>query len=379
MVKVNFIREKSNKKKTDTCYSKLFDYVDSEFKKGKTRDDIKENLMRVGWPELTIEEALEEVESNAIIKISNISKRFGNNIIFKDVNLKIREGEIFGIIGLSGSGKTTLLNTLVGFLQADSGKILFKTEKTSKLVPIEENPSEIKTMFGFASQGPSFYSKLSTEENIDHFGSLYKIPEKVRKNNVKALLSSTELSDAHNTLAENLSGGMQRRLGIACSLVHDPKVLILDEPTSDLDPFLRKEIWRLIKKINKQGTTVILTSHFLSEVEHLCDRIAILHQTEIKHIGTPDELKEEYSPNEEIHIELASGKYGKIIKDMQKSKYGISHMGTEEHKLVICTNNSEEALHGLLHSVERNKEKIIDVLVSKPTIREVFESIVKKK
>ena len=229
-----------------------------------------------------------------IIQFRNIKKSFGKRLILDRVNLEINEGEIFGIIGMSGSGKSTILNLLIGYYEPEKGNILFYSYKDKKYKSAVKNIIELRKTFGFAAQDPSFYPKLTVEENLLHFGSLYGLPKKVLKENAKHLLELAELYDARKQLAQTLSGGMEKRLSVACSLIHNPKVLILDEPTADLDPIRRKETWELIKEFHKKGTTIIIASHFLSELEPVCTRIAILHNHKISVVGTPAQLRKHY-------------------------------------------------------------------------------------
>jgi ABC-2 type transport system ATP-binding protein len=319
-----------------------------------------------------------------IIKISNLSKRFGKHIILSNINLDIKNGEIFGIIGSSGSGKTTMLNMLIGFLEPEVGDIFFRPDQvidfTKTGTPFRSiycMPKILKKFFGFAAQMPSFYSKLTVKENLEYYGQLHGLPKDVLQHNIKNLLNFVELEDAENILAGNLSGGMQRRLDIACALIHDPKVLIMDEPTADLDPILMHHVWSLIRKINKKGTTVILSSHNLTKLESLCDRIAILHNKSIVSVGEPDKLKDGYSQSEEIEIQSYPGKYEKIMKKI-KSK-SIEKMEIKGHKLIIITKQSERILHDVLHKIESAKENLIDVKLSKPSLQDIFLEVARKK
>ena len=321
--------------------------------------------------------------SNVIIRIKDVVKQYGNNLVLEHMNLDIFSGEIFGIIGASGSGKTTLLSALIGFLKIDSGDILFKQEHLLDFYDSQEpfrsvfkKQNEVKRIFGFASQEPSFYSKLTIRENLDYFGTLYGLSKNDRDTNAKTLINLMGLTSAKDSLAENLSGGMQKRLDISCSLIHDPKVLILDEPTADLDPFLRKHFWKLIKKINKKGTTIIIASHNLSELEVLCNRVAIIHQSKVISVGTPDQLKDKYSKDEEIHLETFPGNYKMIINSLKHKN--ISRMENKGTELVIYTSQAEQVLHSILHVIEKHKESLIDVKLSKPSLDEVFLSLAKK-
>lgn len=304
------------------------------------------------------------------IQFQNITKKFGDKVVLNGVNLEINYGERFGIIGISGSGKTTLLNILIGFLNPNNGHIYYQSRD---IIRDKEN---IRRTFGFATQDGSFYTKLGVKENIDYFGKLYGMAQIDINRRADGLLKLVGLHEARNVLAENLSKGMQRRLDIACALIHDPKVLILDEPTEDLDPMLRKDILLLIKKINERGTTVIITSHLLTEVEAICNKIAILHNGRIIETGSTDHLKGRYYKNEEIHLQTSPGNYEKIAKNLRKIY--IDSIDIKEHKMVVYTPKAERVLHHILHVIESSREELIDVTVNKPTLEEVFERLTKR-
>jgi ABC-2 type transport system ATP-binding protein len=387
------------KKEPKQNFDELENYIKSCISKGINSKDIEKSLLDSGWPKGVVKDALskyvtepaprfklgrEEAKQEfdddpSLIKFNNVTKQFGEHTILNNITFNVDAGDIFGIIGLSGSGKTTLLNSIIGFLPLDSGDVLFRSSRADDFNSVFKKQAHAMKTIGFAPQDPSFYSRLTAEENLHHFGILYNIPKNLRTETVQKLLELTELEDSKDTFAQNLSGGMQRRLGIACSLIHDPQIVILDEPTADLDPLLRKEMCNLISKINEKGTTVIIASHFLSDMESLCNKIGILHNGQLIEVGTPDELKDMYSKNEEIHLETISGNYAKIIRDLSKEKLDIARITQEEHKLVIFTKKAEKVLHRLLHIVEKNNEKLVDVDVNKPSLREVFESLVSKK
>lgn len=313
---------------------------------------------------------------HAILDFKGIKKEFGKNVVLDGVSFSVKQGEVFGIIGLSGSGKTTLFNTLIGFFEPEEGEILYF--KDNEKIPIAKDNDIIKRDFGFATQHISFYPKLTAEENLDHFGALYRINKNIRKKYTDYLLKLVDLTEARHTISSSLSGGMQKRLTIACSLIHNPRVLILDEPTADLDPYLRNKTWDIIRNIRKQGTTVIVSSHFLEEVDILCDRIAILHNGVILEVGTSDELKNKYSRNEEIELETKPGDYEGIYEKMKKEKLPIAKILKKRQKLIIYTPKPEFTLHRLIHILEESDEELIDVNVNKPSLAEVFESLTYK-
>lgn len=315
-----------------------------------------------------------------ILRFKELTKVYNDIKVLDEIDLDINSGEIFGVIGASGSGKTTLLSTLISFVHPDSGDILFNPKQLlgqgqKEFKSIYSNQKTIKRLFGFASQSPSFYSKLTVYENLDYFGALHGISAEARRVNINTLLNLMELKSKQDNLASDLSGGMQRRLDIACALMHDPKVLILDEPTADLDPFLRKHITKLIKKINKKGTTIILSSHNLGELEGLCTRIGIIYKCRFLSVGTPDQVKSKFSKEEKIHLETYPGNYDDLMSKIKdKSIKGMENRGTE---LVISTSSPEVVLHSILHAIESSKESLVDVRILKPSLDEVFMSLAK--
>ncbi len=310
------------------------------------------------------------------IQFKNVSKVFGKKIIIDQVNIDIYKGEIFGIIGASGSGKTTLLNLLVSFVEPEEGDIVFTKSNNPKFFSVFKRQDIVKKFFGFASQSPSYYPELTILENMNYFSSLYSIPPKTKKNNIKNILDVVGLTASQKEIASTLSGGMKKRLDIACSLVNSPEILILDEPTADLDPVLRKQFWEVIRDINKRGTTIILASHFLEDVENVCDRLAILADRKILHVGTPSEIKKIISQFEEIIIETVPGNYALISQELSKLKdSGIQKIIKSGTKLVIYTSKSELVLHDIIHIIEKHKENLLELSLSKPSLNEVMASL----
>jgi ABC-2 type transport system ATP-binding protein len=296
--------------------------------------------------------------------LKGVSKRFGKTFVLDRVTLSIEEGELLGVVGMNGSGKTTLLKVLIGYYRPDQGTILYRG------VPVHKVKEQLRKDVGFTAQENSFYPSLTVEENLAYYGSLYGLPERSMKEHLERALVFLDLQGYRHRLAQELSGGMQRRLEIACSLIHDPKILILDEPTEDLDPVLRRDILHLIKRINDLGTTVIFTSHLLSDVEALCDRIAILHHGSLMKIGKVDELRRATQMREEVHLQTASGNYDTLIRDLH-----LKEFYTEGARLVIYTTEADKLVHALLHVLENEHDRLVYLDIKKPSLQEVFEQI----
>jgi len=343
--------------------------------RGLSKKEIKTLLLSYGWPEKTVQNYIDKtyknLDSGILLTASNISKIFGTKVVLQNVDFDIRAGEIFGLIGSSGAGKTTLLNILVGFLHPEIGDIYLANRQT---ISLSKNPNEIKKHIGFSTQTPSFYPKLTVLENLEHFGSLLLLEENDLRRRINALLDLVGLTDAKYTYGGQLSGGMQKRLDIACALLSDPDILILDEPTADLDPVMRRQLWGLIKQINSKGTTIILASHFLAEIELLCDRIAILHNKKIAEIGTAEELRDAYSKNFDVILTLQEQKYQKIISELKKHK--IKNEITESGDLKIITQDPDKILSVITSNCK--KGDILSLHVTKPSLGEVFENLVTK-
>jgi ABC-2 type transport system ATP-binding protein len=321
-----------------------------------------------------------------ILRISRLRKNFGKNKILKDISFDVYDGEILGLIGASGSGKTTMLRTISGYYLPDMGDVQFRYDtffkKNLQGKPIFRSifsyPKIFKNLFGFASQDPSFYEKLTAAENLQYFGSLYNLNMKALKSNAEVLLALMDLKQARKTLGGKLSGGMERRLDIACALIHDPEILILDEPTSDLDPVLRDHIWSLVQKINKRGTTIILASHHLSEVENFCSRIAILKDGRLVELDTPSRLKSRHADAQEIVLQSYPGDYDNLVKALKKpggKAFDVKIRGSE---LVVYSNDPKIVLHEIIHALDLLKEEIVDIKVSRPGLDELFLKISEK-
>jgi ABC-2 type transport system ATP-binding protein len=303
----------------------------------------------------------------AFIKIDSVSKSFGDHQILTNLDLVIPFQGIFGIMGLSGSGKTTLLNILIGYWQPDRGRILYNA------IDIHRNQRVISQLFGFAAQAGSVYPKLTVQENLEYFGKLYNMRRRDIKERTEELLSFIDLSSSRHTVAEELSTGMFRRLDIACSMIHNPKVLLLDEPTGNLDPVLRKKLMALIRKISDSGTKVIITSHLLGEIEQICDSLAILHKGRVIEMGTPDELKDKYTRAQVIRFETKKKEYDNYIKKIKAE--GVKNIFQKKRYLYVYTTSAQKVLDAILELAKNNKDEIINVEVSKPSIEEVFEAV----
>lgn len=227
-----------------------------------------------------------------MLKIENLNKRYGQQSVLRNLSLTIAPGEIYGLLGPNGAGKTTTINIICNLLKADSGRVEINGQPISQ---------QTQRWIGVAPQETLLYRSLTCEENLGFFASLYGLRGFQKRNRVNACLEAVGLTSRAKSLAETLSGGMQRRLSLAIALVHQPKLVILDEPTTGLDIEARYDIWELIRQLGSEGTTVLLTTHLLDEAERLCQRISILKQGQILAEGTLAELRQ-WIPAQEILV-----------------------------------------------------------------------------
>ncbi|MBD3210675.1 ATP-binding cassette domain-containing protein [Candidatus Micrarchaeota archaeon] len=219
-----------------------------------------------------------------VVEVKSLAKVIDESIIVDRVSFSVQEGEIFGLLGSNGSGKTTTFNMLAGLLKPSSGTAKILGKKIGK-------DAELKRDIGFVTQQDSFYETLTVRENLEFFASQCGI---TNKETIKKLLGQIKLSTKADVLASSLSGGMKKRLNIGCSLVHGPRIIFLDEPTVGLDPVVRKEIWKMVEELHKEKKTIIITSHYMEEVEYLCSRVAVMFAGRIVASGTPAQLKKKY-------------------------------------------------------------------------------------
>ncbi len=218
------------------------------------------------------------------IKAENLSKKFGALTSVNNLNLEVKKGEIFGLVGPDGAGKTTTIRMFSGILQPTAGEAWVLDH------PISREAEPLKEKIGYMAQRFALYSDLTVMENINFYADLYAVPQKERPPRIDRLLAFSNLAPFQKRLAQNLSGGMKQKLGLACALIHTPQVLFLDEPTNGVDPVSRRDFWRILYDLLKEGVTIFVSTAYLDEAER-CHRIGLMHQGNLLSVGTPDEIK----------------------------------------------------------------------------------------
>lgn len=219
-----------------------------------------------------------------MLNIKTVSKNFEAVKALNEISLEINKGEFFGLLGPNGAGKSTLMNIIVGYLKADSGEVRLN----NKIVAFED--LSMRNIIGYVPQEISLYLELTAMQNLKIFGGLFNLPKDILKKRIDSVLELVQLNDRKSEPVKNFSGGMKRRLNIAASLLHDPEIILCDEPTAGVDPQSRNAIFEMLQKLNSEGKTIIYTTHYMEEAERLCSRLAIIDNGKIIALGRLPEL-----------------------------------------------------------------------------------------
>lgn len=305
-----------------------------------------------------------------IIKVKDLVKRYGDLVALDHLSLSVEEGEIFGLLGPNGSGKTTAINCILSLLKYDKGNI----EIFGK--PMTPDAYQIKHDIGVVMQNVAVYDELTVYENIDYFCGLYVKDSSERRRLVDEAIEFVGLGEFKKFFPKKLSGGLLRRLNIACGVAHKPKLIILDEPTVAVDPQSRNKILEGIQKLNEQGATVVYTSHYMEEVEQICTRIMILDKGKAIATGTKDELKAMITLGEKITVE-SFGISEEQIADIRKLP-GIASVDYNGNRLVIKSGKGKNNLETVLEFIKHEKIQFGKIFSELPTLNDVFLEITGK-
>jgi len=295
-----------------------------------------------------------------MLVVEDVWKSFNNKSVLKGVNLEVKEGEVVSLLGPNGAGKTTLLKIVTGILRPDRGKVMINGF----------NPEDLRarTFIGFCPQEPGLIEDLTGLENMLFYARLQGLDGRKVIGKIKELLKNMGLAMDMNKLVRKYSGGMKKKLSLATTLIHDPKMLILDEPTTGMDPGVRRDVWKIIEEERKSNKAILLATHYMEEAEVLSDRVYIINQGEIVAVGTPEELKSRYAPLSVIEIELY-----KFPEDIDEAFRGSSLSYTmHENKVRVHSENTEEDIPRLVTLIHEKGGAVRCLNVTKPTLEDVF-------
>lgn len=302
-----------------------------------------------------------------IIQIKELTKRYESTVSVDHLTLTIEEGEIFGLLGPNGAGKSTTIRMVCGLLKPTSGQITVSGFDTAK------QTLDVKRTIGLVPQELAIYPSLTARENVAYFARLYGLGGGQLKQRVNEALEFVGLSDRQNMKPEKYSGGMKRRLNIACALAHRPKIIIMDEPTVGIDPQSRNHILDSVKELNRLGSTIIYTSHYMEEVEAISTRVGILDQGQLIGLGTKEELVHLVSGEEKLEIQVVQTNE-QAVQEL-KAHPRITRVDVTDKTLELTMNSAQAYLQDILYILSKHQVSIQSVVRVEPDLESLFLSL----
>jgi ABC-2 type transport system ATP-binding protein len=300
-----------------------------------------------------------------IVITKMLTKRFGDVLAVDHVNLQVAKGEIFGLLGPNGSGKTTMVRILCG--------LMTPTEGAATVVgyDVSSRPEQVKANIGYMPQRFCLYEDHTVFENLDFFTRIYGLAKKEARRRIDEIIQLVHLGEMRNRLAGTLSGGLKQRLALACALVHEPKLLFLDEPTAGIDPPLRRIFWDYFRQLNHQGITVFINTHYMDEAAQ-CDRLGILSEGRLVTVESPKNLRRKVTAGDVVNILCSDPQAALLILGKQEYVHSIV---VEDKWLKATVEDSGNAMPKIVSALERSGLAVYDIEVVEPTLEDVFVSL----
>ena len=299
-----------------------------------------------------------------IIETKNISKDFNGFKAVDGLSLKVSRGEVFGFLGPNGAGKTTSINMMVGLQKPTSGQVIINGQDMNKID---------RTSIGMCPQELVLWDNLTCWESLKLMGDMYEVPKDVLKQRIDELLEDLFLTDKADTVVDNLSGGMKRRLNLALAVIHQPEIVVLDEPSEGLDPQSRRVLWKYIRSLrDDEGKTVILTTHLMDEADRLSDRVAIIDHGKLLRLDTPENLKKEIGEGDVLELTLQDkNRNADVVKTLEGDEY-FHNVVEVEGKINLRGLNVLSKLPHIIELLEEIDVQIADLSVRQNTLEDVF-------
>jgi ABC-2 type transport system ATP-binding protein len=299
-----------------------------------------------------------------VLEVKNLVKRYGDFVALDHINFQINEGEIYGLLGPNGAGKTTTISILSGLTKYDGGDvILFGKE-------VKRHEMDVKQQLGIVPQEIALFEDLTAYENLDYFGRLYGLKGTLLKERIEEALAFTGLTDRKKDRPKGFSGGMKRRLNIAAAILHHPKLIIMDEPTVGIDPQSRNHILESIKELNRMGSTIIYTSHYMEEVEEICTKIAIVDHGRVIAQGSKEELTALVSSEQKLVLELSSMSVSMI--ESIKQIASVRECSARGNELIVIGKKGEPFVNRVIEIITNENVEIQSFNIEKPSLEAVF-------
>jgi ABC-2 type transport system ATP-binding protein len=303
----------------------------------------------------------------AYIHIKGLTRKFKDKVALDKIDLSVFQGELFGLVGPDGAGKTTLLRTLAGLLGITEGEVI------EAGCEIQKNPEAIKPSIGYMAQEFSLYGKLSVLENLRFFGDLYDVPPEIQKERIPGLLSFAQLTDFQDRRAAKLSGGMKKKLALACTLLHRPPILLLDEPTTGVDPISRREFWNILNDLHIQGTTIVVSTPYMDEADR-CSRVALIYKGSIVKCDTPAAIRGQLG-GEVLKVITSDWQEA---RDIILSLPGVQEVQTYGEALHVLVDSASNSAPRIKKALARSKLEILELREITPRMEEAFISLIRK-
>ncbi|WP_455284692.1 ABC transporter ATP-binding protein [[Eubacterium] cellulosolvens] len=303
-----------------------------------------------------------------VVETSALTKLFGSLVAVDRIDLSVKAGEIFSFLGPNGAGKTTTVRILCGLMAPTSGGALVVGRDVVK------EPEEVKQRIGYMPQSYGLYDDLTVEENLDFFGSIYRVPPDERRKRADEILQLVRLQEFRKQFSGQLSGGMKRRLSLAVSLIHNPELLILDEPTAGIDPPLRRVFWEYFRHLNQLGVTFFINTHYMDEAE-LCDRLALINYGRLVAVGTPTELKRKAVGGE--RIELVTADLSKTETMLKDSEFA-GEVTISNGAIRLIVDEAASAIPKVTSFLRERGVEVLQVRQLQPSLEDVFIRLVRE-
>lgn len=301
---------------------------------------------------------------NGILEAKNLVKKFGNLVAVDNISFQINQGEIFGLLGPNGAGKTTTISMISCLLEPTSGDVLVDGNSVTR------NPNKVKRALGIVPQDIALYPTLTAAENLKFWGRMYGITGQLLKDRISEVLEIVGLTERAKDRIETYSGGMKRRINIAAGMLHRPKILLMDEPTVGIDPQSRNHILETVQKLNKDGMTIVYTSHYMEEVEAICKRVGIIDHGKIMAIGTIDELKKLVGSEEAINIQVENVNE-ETIEHLGAIEL-VDRINRSDGQIQVLSKDSEQVLAKVISILNQAGAHVTTVEVMEPNLESVF-------
>lgn len=310
-----------------------------------------------------------------ILEVKDLVKKFDDKTVVNGISFNIKEGEVYGLLGPNGAGKSTTINMIISLLKKNNGSI--------KVLGLnqDEKIDEFKSYIGYVPQDLAIYESLSVYDNLEFFGTLYGLKGENLKKRIKEVTELVGLTDRINDKSAYFSGGMKRRLNIACALLHNPKLLIMDEPTVGIDPQSRNNILESIAKLNKEGMSILYTTHYMVEAEKLCDRVGIIDNGMIIAEGTVSDLEKLVNEFNYLNLDVLAKE--KITEEKIKSIFsnvsGINNISLIDEGLVFEITKETSVIRNILDILNKNEIEVANIVTKNPNLEDVFLKFTGKK